>query len=98
MKLEGRLAGPWADELERVWTEKAPKLPSKKLIIDLRNVTYADLAGKQVLQKIYAQTKAKFVAASPSSQFLVEEITLTAPERLSIKPVGGRNQIGQTWK
>jgi hypothetical protein len=81
MKLEGRVAGPWANELDRVWSETSPKLPSKSLIIDLHNVTYADLAGKQVLHKIYAQTNAKFVAASPSSQFLAEEITLTTPAR-----------------
>jgi anti-anti-sigma regulatory factor len=79
MKLEGRLAGPWANELDRVWRETAPKILSRKLIVDLQNVTYADLAGKRVLQKIYAQTNAAFVAVSPSSQFLAEEITLTTP-------------------
>ena len=79
MKLEGRLAGPWADELDRVWTEAAPKILSKKLTVDLQNITYADIAGKRVLQKIYAQTNAQFVAVSPSSQFLAEEITLTTP-------------------
>ena len=80
MKLEGRVAGPWANELDRVWAETAPKVLSKKLIIDLHNITYADLAGKRVLQRIFAQTNATFVAVSPSSQFLVEEITLTTPE------------------
>jgi len=79
MKLEGRVAGPWADELDRVWRETAPKVLSKELIIDLHNVTYADLVGKHVLQKIYTQTNARFVAVSPSSRFLVEEITLTTP-------------------
>ncbi|HKD60089.1 MAG TPA: STAS domain-containing protein [Terracidiphilus sp.] len=77
MKLEGRVAGPWADELDRVWLETAPRVLSKKLIIDLHNVTYADLAGKHVLQKIYTQTNAEFVAVSPSSRFLVDEVTLT---------------------
>ena len=79
MKLEGRVAGPWADELDRVWLETAPRVLSKELIIDLHNVTYADLVGKHVLQKIYTQTNARFVAVSPSSRFLVEEITLTTP-------------------
>jgi hypothetical protein len=79
MKLEGRVAGPWANELDRVWAEIAPKMLSKILVIDLQNITYADTAGKRVLQKIYAQTNAQFVAVSPSSQFLVEEITLKTP-------------------
>ena len=39
MRLEGRVAGPWASELNRVWVEAAPRLTSKKLIIDLHNVT-----------------------------------------------------------
>ena len=58
MRLEGRVAGPWASELDRVWVETASRLASRKLIIDLHNVTYADAAGKDVLRTIYAQTHA----------------------------------------
>lgn len=75
MRLEGRVAGPWASELDRVWVEAAPRLQSKKLVIDLHNVTYADANGKQVLRDIYAQTRAELVATTPWTQFLVEEVT-----------------------
>ena len=75
MRLEGRVAGPWASELDRVWLEAAPRLQSKKLIIDLHNVTYADATGKQVLRDIYAQTHAELVASTPWTQFLAEEVT-----------------------
>jgi len=75
MRLEGRVAGPWASELDRVWLEAAPRLQSKKLVIDLHNVTYADANGKQVLRDIYAQTHAQFVATTPWTQFLAEEVT-----------------------
>jgi anti-anti-sigma regulatory factor len=75
MRLEGRVAGPWASELDRVWVETAPRLQSKKLVIDLHNVTYADANGKQVLRDIYAQTRAEFVASTPWTQFLIEEVT-----------------------
>ena len=75
MTLEGRVAGPWASELDRVWLESAPKLQSKKLVIDLHNVTYADANGKQVLRDIYAQTHAELVATTPWTQFLAEEVT-----------------------
>jgi hypothetical protein len=74
MRLEGRVAGPWATELDRVWVETAPQLASKKLIIDLHNVTYADAAGKQVLRAIYAQTHADLIANTPWTQFLAEEV------------------------
>jgi anti-anti-sigma regulatory factor len=75
MRLEGRVAGPWASELDRVWLEAAPRLQSKKLVIDLHNVTYADASGKQVLRDIYAQTNAELVASTPWTQFLAEEVT-----------------------
>ena len=69
------MAGPWASELDRVWLEAAPRLQSKKLVIDLHNVTYADATGKQVLRTIYAQTQAELVATTPWTQFLAEEVT-----------------------
>ncbi|MBW8870493.1 MAG: hypothetical protein JF563_06925 [Acidobacteriales bacterium] len=75
MTLEGRVAGAWASELDRVWGEAAPLLQSKKLVIDLHNVTYADATGKQVLRSIYAQTHAELVATTPWTQFLAEEVT-----------------------
>jgi hypothetical protein len=73
MKLEGRVAGPWAGELNRVWVEAAPQLGQRKLIVDLHNVTYADAAGKEALKAIYDQTHAQFVANTPWTQFLAEE-------------------------
>ena len=75
MTLEGRVAGPWVAELSRVWVETAPQLGRRTFAIDLRNVTYADAHGKQVLGEIYAQTHARLVASSPWAQYLAEEIT-----------------------
>ena len=86
IRLEGRLAGPWAAELSRVWVETAPQLASRKLSIDLHNVTYADASGKQVLRTIYAQTKAMFVASTPWTQFLAAEIAATTPEGIQEEP------------
>ena len=71
------MAGPWASELDRVWVETAPQLASKKLVIDLHNVTYADDTGKRVLKTIYGQTRATFIANTPWAQFLAEEVTAT---------------------
>ena len=74
MVLEGRVAGPWVEELDRVWVEAAPRIESKKLSIDLTNVTYADAAGKRVLRNIFSQSGAKLVASSLGLQDLVQEI------------------------
>jgi anti-anti-sigma regulatory factor len=75
IKLEGRIAGPWSAELSRVWVETAPRLASRKLLLDLRNVTYADNAGTQALMEIYRQSRAELLASNPWTQSLAEQIT-----------------------
>jgi anti-anti-sigma regulatory factor len=75
LKLEGRVAGPWVAELKRLWEETAPLLGQRKLSLDLRATTYADLSGIQVLKAIYSQTGADVIAGTPWTQYLAEEIT-----------------------
>ncbi len=72
--LEGRVAGPWVDELDRVWVETAPRIGSRKVSIDLKNVTYADRAGKGVLRSIFSQSGAELVASSLGIQDLADEV------------------------
>jgi anti-anti-sigma regulatory factor len=73
--LEGRIAGPWATELGRTWSELTPPLGSRKLVIDLRNATYADATGLGVLRAIYAETSAELLTSTPWTKYLAEEIT-----------------------
>lgn len=73
--LSGRLAGPWVDELKRAWSETAPRLGSRALQLDLRELTYSDATGKRTLRAIYTQTKAEMIAGTLSSQHLADEIT-----------------------
>jgi len=69
--LEGRVAGPWVNELEQVWEATAPRVLSRKVSIDLRNVTYVDAAGKGVLKKIFSNSDAQLVGSSLETQDLV---------------------------
>jgi anti-anti-sigma regulatory factor len=75
LTIEGRLAGPWTAELGRAWVDLVPRLAGKKITLDLRDVTYADAAGTQLLRTIYAKTKAEIVTSTPWTQYLAEEIT-----------------------
>jgi hypothetical protein len=75
MKLEGRIAGPWAAELGRVWVETAPRLATRKLILDLSSVTYADAGGTHLLGQIYSQTNAELLTGTLWTQSLAEQIT-----------------------
>ena len=73
--LEGRVAGLWVAELSRVWAETVPQLNSRELILDLRNVTYADLAGTDALKTMCAQCQPKLITGSPWTEYLAREIS-----------------------
>jgi len=73
IKLEGRIAGPYAAELGRTWKEKGTALATHKLSLDLRGVTYSDASGTQALREIYQQTGASFIAGDPWTHFLAEQ-------------------------
>jgi anti-anti-sigma regulatory factor len=74
LKLEGRLAGPWVDELERLWQETSQARGGRKLALDLRETTYADIGGIRKLRSIYAQTGATILTGTPWTQYLAEEV------------------------
>jgi anti-anti-sigma regulatory factor len=74
IRLEGRIAGPWAEEFNRVWVETAPSLGARKLSIDLSEVTYADSTGKAVLSNVIAQTGAELIAGTVWTQDLVRQV------------------------
>lgn len=74
LTLEGRVAGPWAAELGRVWQERSSRLAQTKLSIDLSNVTYADADGTRVLREIYSQSQPELLAFTPWTQHLAREI------------------------
>jgi hypothetical protein len=73
--LEGRLAGPWVAELTRAWGETAPRLGNKALVLNLRDLTYSNDEGKQVLRQIVAQTNAEVLASNPLTKYLAQEIS-----------------------
>ncbi|HEY1646771.1 MAG TPA: hypothetical protein VGF96_02220 [Terracidiphilus sp.] len=83
VKLEGRIVGPWAVELDRLWEQTSPTLASRSLALDLRETTYADAGGIRVLRTIYSQTRAEILTSTPWTQYLAEEVT-----RKSENPTG----------
>jgi anti-anti-sigma regulatory factor len=80
MKLEGRITGPWAAELGRLWEHTAPALADRKLSLDLRGTTYADAAGMRNLKAIYSQTQADILTCTPWTQYLADEVKRTDVE------------------
>lgn len=74
LKLEGRLAGPWVAELDRLWAQASPERGGRKLALDLRQTTYADAKGIEKLRTIYRETRADLLTSSPWTQYLAEEV------------------------
>lgn len=73
MKLEGRLAGANAGELNRTWHALAACLRQKKLHVDLCGVTDIDAEGRQILADIHHETGADFLADTPLAKYLAQE-------------------------
>jgi len=71
--LEGRLAGPWVEELNSFWREMLVNKPNCTMI-DLTGVTYIDGNGKALLTRLWQQG-AELRAAGCMTRCVVEEIT-----------------------
>jgi anti-anti-sigma regulatory factor len=50
--LEGRLASPWTTEVENAWKTAGEHLQGRKLVVDLRNVTFISADGESTLLKL----------------------------------------------
>jgi hypothetical protein len=53
LKLEGKLIGPWVEELARLCCE--PTLAASRPHLDLSSVTFVDAAGLSLLHELLAQ-------------------------------------------
>ena len=53
LEVEGRLAGPWVEELERSWEAERKRADYEELIVRLSNVTFIDETGRELLGKIF---------------------------------------------
>ena len=85
-QLEGKLAGPWVQELEACWRKKIAGLRQPVVYVDLTGVTFIDAAGKEFLAALHVYG-AQFVAAGCAMKAILAEVTGT--------PLYGRDCPGQ---
>ena len=78
--LEGKLAGPWVEELNSYWRQMSVNQQSCA-VIDLTGVTFIDANGKALLTRLWHQG-AELRAAGCLTRCIVEEIT--GPGRLDL--------------
>lgn len=72
-KLEGKLIGAYARELEQCWLTAASVRGTKALAVDLREVDFIDDEGRRVLLVLY-QEGATFRASGPLTSTIVEDL------------------------
>ncbi|HTW45801.1 MAG TPA: hypothetical protein VMD58_09665 [Acidobacteriaceae bacterium] len=77
LRVEGRIVGEWAAELERFWESFHPLIGARKVWLDICDVAFMDRRGKEILQKIFAATKAEILADSPLTRQFAEEVKQT---------------------
>lgn len=70
LKLEGKLSGPWVEELDRCWREISA---SRRVQLVLEAVTFIDSGGKKLLARMY-QDGAELVATGCMTKAIVEEV------------------------
>jgi hypothetical protein len=69
--LEGKLAGPWVDELEHCWQQAISE--GGQIRVVLKTVTFIDDAGRRLLTDMHRQG-AELVAHGCMTRAIVEEI------------------------
>jgi hypothetical protein len=79
LKLEGKVIGPWARELDRVWSDFKPSLGMKKLCLDLCGVTLVDRSGTRTLQRILHRGDAEILADTALTRHFAAEMMRTMP-------------------
>jgi hypothetical protein len=80
LHLAGRLEGAWVAETENAW--RSAPASSRRVEIDMREVTWIDDAGRRLLQAMN-QAGARLIAKGVAMEALVEEITAAPARRRS---------------
>jgi ABC-type transporter Mla MlaB component len=73
LKLEGKLIGPWVEEVTRVWTTAVIVSPSSSCVVDLRSVTFIDNPGRALLADM-SRHGARFIAGDCQTRTIIDEI------------------------
>lgn len=79
LKLEGKVIGPWARELNRVWSDFKPSLGVKRLCVDLCGVTLVDKSGNRTLQRIFRRPGAEILADTVLARYFAAQMMRRMP-------------------
>lgn len=78
--IEGRLAGPWVDELARSWATLRHEEHAARIRVDLAGVTFVSAAGKALLASLH-DDGALLTARGCMTSAIIDEIATPRPVR-----------------
>ena len=81
LRVEGKLSGPWVEELENAWRKARAEAPAEHIIADLSGVTFVDSEGRSLLERMLQQG-AELRADRLLPRFVINEIKAHAAARL----------------
>ena len=73
LQREGRLSGPWVNELEQCWKTASSTTHGRKTVLDLGEVDFVDPAGQSLLAHMHAEG-VELAAVTPLIRAVVREI------------------------
>jgi hypothetical protein len=74
--LQGRLVGPWVDELRTSWKKAHLDGRARTCVVDLSDVTFIDKAGERLLRAI-SKKGAHLVASGVYTKYVLEKVRST---------------------
>lgn len=74
LKLDGKLTGPWVEELEHCWQTVTRSSPGKPVVVDLSEVSFVNACGSILLERMH-RNGAELLGEGPMTRSIVEEIT-----------------------
>jgi hypothetical protein len=75
LRFEGKVIGPWVEECRHAWQQIQIDYASKKVCLDLCEVTFVDEKGTELFQQIHQSSAAKVLADSPLTRYFADRIT-----------------------
>jgi hypothetical protein len=95
--LYGRLAGPWVDELRSCWQQLRARAPRAPAVVDLKDVTYIDESGEELLSEMET-AGATFVVAGVENKHLLACLKDKHPPQRRLEHVKAPNGAPETRK
>ena len=83
LTLEGRLIGPWVNELEQAWNG-IKQSHGGTIVVDLTGITFIEDNGKQLLSRMWREG-AELIATGCCNRPIVEQITGARPSSPAIQ-------------